>query len=190
MIKTETKVRDMVLGALFTALICLGAFMQITIPLEPFPMHFTMQFYFVLLAGLLLGGRRGCVSVCIYLSIGLCGIPIFASGGGPSYILRPTFGFLISFALASWIVGKLTEIWRPDKTAGYLFICLFGFAAMYVCGMCYFYIVSNYIIHIPVSWGLVFINCFAVTAAGDLALCILAAVSAKQLYAIMRKVIR
>ncbi len=38
---------------LFTALIAVGAFLKITIPVQPVPMHFTLQFFFVLLAALL-----------------------------------------------------------------------------------------------------------------------------------------
>ena len=61
-------VREMAFCGLFTALIATGAFIQINIPVQPFPMHFTLQFFFVLLAGFLLGPRLGTLSVCIYLA--------------------------------------------------------------------------------------------------------------------------
>ena len=51
-------IKDMALCGLFAALICVGAFIKISIPVEPFPMHFTLQLFFVLLAGFILGGRR------------------------------------------------------------------------------------------------------------------------------------
>lgn len=89
------KGRDLAVGGLFTALIAVGAFIQITIPVQPVPMHVTMQFFFVILSGLLLGAKRSLLSVCTYLMLGLCGFPIFASGGGPAYLLKPTFGFLM-----------------------------------------------------------------------------------------------
>ena len=47
------KGRDLAVGGLFTALIAVGAFIQITIPVQPVPMHVTMQFFFVILSGLL-----------------------------------------------------------------------------------------------------------------------------------------
>lgn len=81
--------------------------MRIDIPVQPFPMHFTLQFFFVLLAGYVLGARRGAACVCVYLAVGLAGIPVFAAGGGPAYLIRPTFGFLIGFVAAAWITGKL-----------------------------------------------------------------------------------
>ena len=65
-----------------------GAFLKITIPVQPVPMHFTLQFFFVLLAALLLGSKRAFASVLTYLVIGLCGIPVFATGGGPAYLLN------------------------------------------------------------------------------------------------------
>ena len=85
--------REMAQIGLFTALIAAGAYIKINIPVQPFPMHFTMQFLFVLLAGFLLGARRGAICVGIYLAVGLSGIPVFAAGGGPAYLIRPTFGF-------------------------------------------------------------------------------------------------
>ena len=79
-------IKDLTLGGLFTALIAVGAFLKITIPVQPVPMHFTLQFFFVLLAALLLGSKRAFASVITYLVIGLCGLPIFATGGGPAYL--------------------------------------------------------------------------------------------------------
>lgn len=179
--RKKWKVQEMVLCGLFTALIAIGAFLQITIPVEPVPMHFTLQFYFAILAGFLLGGKKGFVSVAVYLGLGLCGVPIFASGGGPGYLLRPTFGFLIGFALTAWIVGTLTERMKPKRIRTYLAIAMAGFFVMYLSGILYFYVVSNYVIQVPVSWKLVWINCFLLTAGGDFVLCVLAAVTGKQM---------
>ena len=69
--KTTWKVQDLTLCALFTALTAIGAFIQINIPVEPIPMHFTLQFFFALLAGFLLGGKLGSLSIGIYLISGL-----------------------------------------------------------------------------------------------------------------------
>jgi biotin transport system substrate-specific component len=45
-----------------------------------------------------------------YIFLGLAGLPVFSSGGGPQYILSPTFGYLLSFpiaaAAAGWIAGR------------------------------------------------------------------------------------
>lgn len=176
----------MTVCGLFTALIAAGAFIQITIPVQPVPMHFTLQWFFVLLAGFLLGGRRGAVSVLVYLMVGLLGVPVFASGGGPAYLLRPTFGFLLGFAAAAWVVGTLCG---RERAAGFrrLFLAAAaGMAVYYTLGIMYFYVISNYVILIPVGWKLVLVNCFFLTAGGDLVLCALAASAAVKMRAALK----
>ena len=59
-------------------------------------------------AGLLLGSRLGAISTSAYAFIGLVGVPVFAQfSGGPGMILKPTFGFIISFIIAAWVAGKM-----------------------------------------------------------------------------------
>ena len=145
--------REMAQIGLFTALIAAGAYIKINIPVQPFPMHFTMQFLFVLLAGFLLGARRGAICVGIYLAVGLSGIPVFAAGGGPAYLIRPTFGFLLGFVFAAWITGKLSSLRPGAGTAWDLFSAFWGMMAYYVSGMVYFYGISNYVIHMPISFS-------------------------------------
>ena len=105
--------QDVAVCGLFTALIAVGAFIKIVIPVGADTMNFTLQWLFVLLAGLLLGSKRAFRSVAVYLITGLIGFPIFARGGGPAYLLRPTFGFLLGFLLAAWVIGFLCEKLRP-----------------------------------------------------------------------------
>lgn len=179
--KVKMKGKDLALGGLFTALIAAGAFIQITIPVQPVPMHVTMQFFFVILSGLLLGAGRSFMSVCTYLLLGLCGFPIFASGGGPAYLLRPTFGFLIGFAAAGYLTGRVYAIRRKTSFFWLLFSAFLGLMADYACGMLYFYFCSNYVLGVEVGWRLVFINCFLLTVGQDFVLCVLAAMLAKRL---------
>ena len=87
------KTREMILTGLFAALTAVGAFIKVPVPVCPF----TLQFLFTTLAGVLLGGKLGACAVGIYVMLGLAGLPIFAGGGGISYVLQPTFGYLIGF---------------------------------------------------------------------------------------------
>ena len=172
---------SLALCGLFSALIAVGAFIKITIPVQPYPMHFTLQFFFVLLSGLLLGPGRSLASVCTYLLIGLCGLPVFATGGGPAYLLKPTFGFLIGFAVAGYVTGRVYA-WRKKITFSWLlFSAFWGLVADYGCGMLYFYLCSNYVLGVAVGWKVVFINCFLLTVGEDFILCVLAAMLAKRL---------
>lgn len=178
-------VRDLAFCGLFTALIAVGAFIKVTIPVQPVPMHFTLQFFFVLLSALLMGAERSLASVGTYLTIGLCGVPVFASGGGPAYLLRPTFGFLIGFAAAGFLTGRVFERKRKTSFSWLLFSAFCGLLADYLCGMVYFYVCSNYVLHVLVSWRLVFINCFLLTVGEDFILCVLAAMLAKRLLPVL-----
>ena len=74
------KTRELVLCALFVALITVGTFVRIPVGTDVY----TLQFLFTLLAGLLLGARLGALAVIAYIALGLIGVPVFASGGGPS----------------------------------------------------------------------------------------------------------
>ena len=154
--------REMAQIGLFTALIAAGAYIKVNIPVQPFPMHFTMQFLFVLLAGFLLGAKKGAICVGIYLAVGLSGIPVFAA----------------------WITGKLSSLRPGAGTAWDLFSAFWGMMAYYVSGMVYFYVISNFVIHMPVSWKLVVINCFLITVMEDFLLCVMAAFLAKRIRAL------
>ena len=72
------RTKNLMYCSLFTALIAVGAFIKIPIPVVPF----TLQFLFTTLAGLLLGSKMGAVSVIAYMVLVLVGLPIFSEGGG------------------------------------------------------------------------------------------------------------
>lgn len=162
--------RDMIRCSLFSALIAIGAFIQIPIPMMD---YFTLQFFFVLMAGLILGSRLGMISVGVYLIIGLMGIPVFAAGGGIGYVLRPSFGYLIGFLLSAYSVGKLSE--KADgKFKSYFLSCIVGLIITYLFGMVYKYMILRFYADTPMSMILVFMGAFPLDMPGDFILCILA----------------
>ena len=67
------KTKGVIYCGLFTALIAVGAFIKIPIPVVPF----TLQYLFTMLAGLLLGSRLGTVSVLSYMLLGLAVFQFF-----------------------------------------------------------------------------------------------------------------
>lgn len=105
---TQMRLQQMLLatvGAMvFALLIAVGA--KLRIPWEPVP--FTMQTFFVLLAGALLGSRFGALSGALYVVFGAAGVPIFAGEtAGWSYLSGVTGGYLLGFVIAAWLVGRL-----------------------------------------------------------------------------------
>ena len=163
------KTRELVLCALFTALTAVGAFIKVPVPVVPF----TLQFLFTMLAGLLLGGRLGAISVGAYAVLGLLGLPIFTECGGFWYLLKPSFGYILGFIVGAYVTGKLAA-----KTSSFWHILganLVGLAIVYGMGMVYYYIICNFVLGTPIGlWPLVR-YCFLLAVPGDLCLCVLAA---------------
>ena len=166
----------MAVCSLFTALTAVGAFIKIPVPVVPF----TLQFLFTMLAGLLLGGRLGALSVGAYALLGLAGLPIFAEGGGFWYVLKPSFGYILGFILAAYVTGRMTE--RADGlTFGKILTANFtGLAVVYGAGMVYYYIICNYVINTPIGLWPLFLYCFLLAVPGDICLCFVAPLLTKR----------
>lgn len=137
---------DMALCGLFVALIVIGAYIKIMIPIGPFAVTFSLQFLFSLMAGLLMGPKKGGLTLATYLILGLVGLPIFAHGGGLGYILRPTFGFLIGFLGAAIVSGAVKRKQKKNTFLSYVIAAFLGELIYYLCGLIYYYIFFNYVI--------------------------------------------
>lgn len=169
--KKKIELRELVLCALFIALITAGTFIRIPIGSDVY----TLQFLFTLLAGLVLGGRLGALAVGAYVLMGLVGIPVFASGGGPSYLMQPTFGYLIGFILQAYVCGKLSRRLTRPRMLTLLGVNLVGMAIVYLLGLVWFYVVSNYVIMAPVSIWWVILYCGILQVGPDFILCVISA---------------
>lgn len=177
------KTREMVLCAMFVALIAAGAFIKIPIPVVPF----TLQYLFTMMAGLLLGGKLGCCAVGVYMFLGLAGLPIFAAGGGPAYVFQPSFGYIIGFAAGAYVTGAIAG--RSDRP-GYgrlLTADLAGLAVVYLFGMVYYYLMSNFYLGDPIGLWPLFLYCFILAVPGDIALCIVGAILGKRLIPLVKE---
>ena len=166
----QLNIRDMVLSAMFIALITIGAFIKVPVPNMPF----TLQFLFTNLAGIILGANLGGLSVLIYVLAGLIGLPVFTTGGGPGYIFYPTFGFLIGFILGTYISGKFLENREFNKKNIFL-ASIINLLIVYLLGMIHYYFISNFYSDSPIGVGALFLYCFVLAAPGDLFLCFISA---------------
>ena len=175
--------RNLILCALFVSLIVVGTFIKIPVPVVPF----TLQFLFTMLAGILLGGKLGAASVCIYIAMGLLGFPVFAEGGGLSYIFKPSFGYIIGFAVASYVTGVMAN---KVPNPGYKRLLLANFTGLvivYTFGMIYYYLMSNFYLGQPIGLWPLFLYCFILAVPGDIVLCLLAANLGKRLLPILNR---
>jgi len=101
--------KDLVLVALFAALIAvLGIVPAFAIPVISVPV--TAQTLGVMLAGSVLGARRGGLAVLVFLALVAVGLPLLAGGrGGIGIFAGPSAGFLVAWPFAAFLIGLLTE---------------------------------------------------------------------------------
>lgn len=153
------KIKDMCLYALFAILIAVGAFIKLPISIVPI----TLQTLFVILAALILR-KQAVYSVLLYVGMGLLGLPVFTSGGGISYVLVPSFGYLIGFILSSWFVGS----YQSEERVSLFIRCCIGMGMIYIVGMLYFMFIQ-YIYYgqvFSISW--IFTSLCLIYLPGDL----------------------
>ncbi len=179
---------EIVCCGLFAALMAVGAAVKIMIPVGIFQVTFSLQLLFALMAGLLLGPKLGFLSVLVYLIEGLCGLPVFAHGGGPGYLAKPTFGFLIGFAAAAYIAGLLRDRFGKRGFARFIPAAAAGTTAYYICGLVYYSMMVNMILPAGREIGLkeLIMVWFLSTAAPDYGLAVLAAFIAERMGPVLR----
>ena len=97
---------DLVYIAVFAVLIAICSWISI-----PTTVPFTLQTFAVFMAVGVLGGKRGSMSVLIYILLGAIGIPVFSGfTGGMGILLGSTGGYIVGFlfsALLLWLMEKL-----------------------------------------------------------------------------------
>ena len=129
------KTRDLAYVALFAAVVAVLG----TIPAIPVgPVPITAQTLGVMLAGAVLGARRGCLAVLLFLVLVALGLPLLASGaGGLAPFVGTTAGYLYSWPVAAFVIGWLTErYWdRYNVLRGTLINVVGGIVVIYAVGV-------------------------------------------------------
>jgi biotin transport system substrate-specific component len=133
------RLKQMVYASLMAALTAAGAY--IAIPIGPVPI--VLQNLFVMLAGLLLGGRWGLISIGVYLLAGAVGLPVFAGGtGGIGKFVGPTGGYLLGFAAAAYLIGVVSERGKGRIVVDVLAM-IAGTAVIYAFGVVWLKVVTG-----------------------------------------------
>jgi biotin transport system substrate-specific component len=109
-----TSIATVILG---TVLLTLSA--KISVPVQPIPV--TLQTLAVAVLAAAFGWRIGVATVALYLIEGLLGAPVFARGGGWTYVMQPSFGFLVGYLPMAFIIGL-----AADRGSARSFFSLFG----------------------------------------------------------------
>jgi biotin transport system substrate-specific component len=130
LMKKRQTFKDIALISAFTALITIGA--KIQIPFIPVPI--VLANFFVVLAGTVLGPKRGGLSILLYLFLGLIFVPVFSGpSAGPAYFVSPTAGYLFGYLLGAVVSGVIVN--GHEKTPALVIIgTICGFLAIYAVG--------------------------------------------------------
>jgi len=164
------KIHTLALIPLFAALTAVGALIRL--PLWPVPV--TMQTLAGLLSGSVVGARAGALTQLVYLLVGLMGLPVFSGGGGPAYVMTPSFGYLLGFIPAPAVVALV--LGKDDISALKGFIAaLAGTAAIYAVGFPFLAFHLRYVAQKPEALRLAVQAGVLVFLPGDIVKCLLLA---------------
>ena len=132
----RSKTYDIVYIAVFAVIMAICSWISI-----PAAVPFTLQSFGVFIAVGVLGGKRGSLSVLVFILLGAIGIPVFANfSGGIGVLAGPTGGYIIGFlfsALLMWAMEKL-----PGKKSVMQIVSMIaGLIVCYAFGTVWFVIV-------------------------------------------------
>ncbi|QRF31557.1 biotin transporter BioY [Bacillus safensis] len=179
----KTRTADFVLVGMFAALMAIGANITSIVPfLQVGGIPLTMQPFFCVLAGLLLGRRLGALAMIVYALVGIAGAPVFAQfSAGFGVILGKSGGFVLSYIPAAWLAGFILEKRKNPGFGRFLLAAIAGTTVMYVIGTTYTYLALNVWLNALISYQTTwfFMIWFMVK---DYALTILLAMLAPKIY--------
>ena len=128
MSETKNNLKSYILIALFSAIIAVSAFITI-----PSPVPFTLQALGVFCALTILGGKRGLLSIILYIFLGIIGLPVFAGfSGGLGHLMGATGGYILGFIFTAFIYcfatrfGSSSKIKAVGLISGLIACYLFG----------------------------------------------------------------
>ena len=134
--QNKNKTKDIVFIALFAVLIAVCSWISI-----PFVVPFTMQTFAVYLTLNFLGAKKGTVSICIYLMLGLIGVPVFSNfNSGMGALFGLTGGYMIGWLL-SGLVMFLVEKLLGRKIWAQAVSMIAGLVVCYIAGTAWFMVV-------------------------------------------------
>ena len=141
--------------ASFILMTTLGAYVRIPIPFSPVPM--TLQTFFVILCGAMLGRKYAFFTQSLYVGLGTLGMPVFQGyGAGLLHLAGPTGGYLAGFIAATSVIGILVDRRRNVCNFSYvMFAMLLGLLAIYFCGVAWLMVGYRFNLIQAVSLGVI-----------------------------------
>lgn len=178
--KSKLSVYQITTIALLTALMCASAFISIPLPFTDVPL--TAQTLMVNLIGMILGPVEALLTMVVYVLLGLCGLPVFSGGvGGPAKLFGPTGGYIFSWIIAVVVISLLKG--KKYNFIRYTIVSVaVGFVIIYGLGTLYF----MFNMHMGLQPALTM--CVYPYIPLDIAKCVIAALLAKPIQDLLKKV--
>ena len=134
----RSKTYDIVYIAVFAVIMAICSWISI-----PAAVPFTLQTFGVFIAAGVLGGKRGTLSVLVFILLGAVGIPVFANfSGGIGVLAGPTGGYIIGFIVMAIIAGLVIDNCRKPWLQ--LIGMIVGTIVCYLFGTIWFCVVAGY----------------------------------------------
>lgn len=127
--------------AIFLALLVVSAFTNVNLPITE--ITFTLQVLVVFLIALLLPFKDALYIMIAYITMGLIGIPVFSAGGGISYVLKPTFGYILGFIFVPCVMALVHLLPIKKRLIKDILASILGLVIVYAFGTIYFYLLKN-----------------------------------------------
>ncbi len=133
MTKSSLRTLDLAYIAVFTVLLAVCSWISI-----PTVVEFTMQTFAVFFTLLVLGGKRGTLTIMVYLILGAIGVPVFAGfTGGAGAMLGISGGYLWGFLLTALVYWQLTTLFG-DRLLVKVLALVLGLIVCYAVGTFWF----------------------------------------------------
>jgi biotin transport system substrate-specific component len=104
--KKKISTQNLVMMAMFAALLCVSAY--ISVPLPTTGMNVTFLNFMITLISLLFPMEQSLLIIVVWMLLGAVGIPVFIGGSaGIGYLLGPLGGYTLTFLLVAFLVPLL-----------------------------------------------------------------------------------
>ncbi|MEH3128948.1 MAG: biotin transporter BioY [Mycolicibacterium neoaurum] len=149
-----------------------------TLTIGPSGVPITLQTLGVMLAGSILGPRKGALAVGLFAVLAIAGLPILAGGRtGLVSLSSPTAGFFVGWLPAVIVIGALTALMMPRYRT------LWGIAINILGGMAVIYLfgTAGLMLRTDLSWWAA-LSTNGIYVPGDIAKAVLCGVVAAQVH--------
>ena len=158
---------ELVMMAMFTAILCVSAYLSIPTPL-PNAAHITLLNFMIILIALVFELRDSTIIIALWMILGAIGVPVFIGGGsGLGYLFGVFGGYTFSFLIASIFIGLVKG--KKYNRIIYTIIAIAGVVIIDIIGMVWWKFNGN------LNWKTAFLSGFVAFIPLDLVKAVIAA---------------